>query len=208
MDQSTCGTCAKTKPVREFYLKRGKPGSECRSCVQVRSKGLRPAGETKFCTGCERDLSRESFYLRPAHYTGLSFYCKACYAAKTAEARKADPDYKQNRRDYYQANREKLSEYSRARYRRDPVRHKLSWWRSQGIDITEDGYYDLHSRQGGCCAICNKSEHENGKALAVDHDHDTGQVRGLLCDDCNIALGRFKDSPNALRRAIEYLEAN
>lgn len=66
----------------------------------------------------------------------------------------------------------------------------------------------MHAEQGGRCAICHLSEAENGKALALDHCHTTNRVRGLLCDLCNTGLGRFKDSPDALRRAITYLEAS
>lgn len=64
--------------------------------------------------------------------------------------------------------------------------------------------------QEGKCAICGS--HGRGfirgeKPLVVDHDHKTGKVRGLLCGDCNTALGRFGDDPEQLRRAIAYLVA-
>jgi len=65
----------------------------------------------------------------------------------------------------------------------------------------------MYAEQRGSCAICGKGEAENGKALAVDHDHESGVVRGLLCDHCNLALGRFQDSPEILRRALDYLGA-
>lgn len=56
----------------------------------------------------------------------------------------------------------------------------------------------------GGCMICGGSC-GTGKRLAVDHDHETGAVRGVLCAACNLGLGKFKDNPWLLRRAIEYL---
>ena len=67
------------------------------------------------------------------------------------------------------------------------------------------GYYaEMLEAQGGVCWICEKPP--RARQLAVDHDHDTGEIRGLLCTNCNLALGNFKDSPERLRKAIEYLE--
>ena len=61
--------------------------------------------------------------------------------------------------------------------------------------------------QQGCCKICNISEADaNGKRLHVDHNHVTGQVRGLLCTRCNTAIGKFKDDPKIIRNAIAYIE--
>lgn len=61
------------------------------------------------------------------------------------------------------------------------------------------------ARQGGRCAICERSPGILRVALRVDHDHATGRVRGLLCDSCNAALGLFGDETARLERAIEYL---
>lgn len=55
------------------------------------------------------------------------------------------------------------------------------------------------------CDICGTEESQNGKAMAVDHCHETGAVRGVLCWHCNTAIGKFNDSPELLARAIHYL---
>jgi hypothetical protein len=59
----------------------------------------------------------------------------------------------------------------------------------------------LRDLQGGVCAICRSAP-----AVHVDHDHETGKVRGMLCFSCNAAIGHFKDDPAVLRRAARYLE--
>lgn len=77
--------------------------------------------------------------------------------------------------------------------------------------ITLDDYNEAFERQGGCCAICNSPgislsmTGEGPKALAVDHDHHTDQVRDLLCDHCNRGLGYFEDNPALLEAAAGYI---
>ncbi|CAB4179406.1 Recombination endonuclease VII [uncultured Caudovirales phage] len=58
------------------------------------------------------------------------------------------------------------------------------------------------------CAICGVHEENVTKALAVDHDHATGLVRGYLCNNCNRGIGLLKDDPKVLQNAIDYLERN
>ncbi len=70
--------------------------------------------------------------------------------------------------------------------------------------ISREQYDVLFKKQDGKCAICHC--HQRYQRLAVDHDHKTQVVRGLLCMQCNRGLGRFFDSPVRLRRAAEYLE--
>lgn len=70
--------------------------------------------------------------------------------------------------------------------------------------MSPEEYSTLMAAQGGKCAIC-RSSCPRGR-LSVDHNHETGEIRGLLCRDCNRALGIFRDDPDRLRKAAEYLE--
>jgi len=77
--------------------------------------------------------------------------------------------------------------------------------RTYGITLKE--YEQLYVRQNGVCAICFHPEPvKNRLFLAVDHDHKTGRVRGLLCSKCNVAIGMFEDRVEVLRSAIRYLK--
>ena len=78
--------------------------------------------------------------------------------------------------------------------------------RAYGISIEE--YNKLFGLQKGCCAICGKSQNDFDYFLNIDHDHITGRVRGLLCRDCNQALGHLHDNVELLNKAIEYLNKN
>jgi hypothetical protein len=72
--------------------------------------------------------------------------------------------------------------------------------------ITLADYDQMLKRQKGVCAICKKPEtHSRQRRLSVDHNHETGEVRGLLCARCNRALGMFNDNPDLLRSAARYL---
>lgn len=72
-----------------------------------------------------------------------------------------------------------------------------------GISLKE--YNDMLLNQNGVCAICKNKNLPNSGKLAVDHDHENGKVRGLLCIQCNRGLGMFYDNIKYLSSAIEYL---
>ena len=74
--------------------------------------------------------------------------------------------------------------------------------RNYGITIEQ--YDALLVKQNGLCAICQNVS--GRKKLSVDHDHQTGKVRGLLCNPCNLSLGGFKDRSKLLAQAIIYLD--
>lgn len=67
-------------------------------------------------------------------------------------------------------------------------------------------YAKLLVQQNNACAICGVSATDMKRELSVDHNHETDKIRGLLCDNCNIGLGNFRDSTTLLSVAIEYLE--
>ncbi|WNL50923.1 recombination endonuclease VII [Synechococcus phage S-CREM2] len=84
---------------------------------------------------------------------------------------------------------------------RDKQRNRR-YLRDFGISLNE--YEAMLTEQKGLCLIC-KGEDTTGKRLAVDHCHETGKVRGLLCNHCNTGLGKFKDDPKLLEAAVLYL---
>lgn len=71
--------------------------------------------------------------------------------------------------------------------------------------ITVEQYDNKLEEQNGGCAICNR-KCKTGRSLSVDHNHDTKEFRGLLCINCNIAVGNLMDNPDLARKAAEYLE--
>lgn len=75
--------------------------------------------------------------------------------------------------------------------------------RAARYGITPTEFAARYKKQGGCCGICQQTP--GIKGLAVDHCHETGHVRGLLCGRCNTAIGLMRDDPDILRSAIEYL---
>ena len=105
-------------------------------------------------------------------------------------------------------NREKSRKQSKEQYDKNPQLWRDGWLRRK-YGITQTEYERLYSIQGGRCAIC-ATEQPEGRydVLVVDHCHKDGSVRGLLCDACNLGLGKFKDDTQALREAISYLERN
>lgn len=91
--------------------------------------------------------------------------------------------YRQNQKAYYRVNRKSILKN----------KYNLTW----------EEYEEMFEEQNGVCAICKGTE--EGRMLAVDHNHTTGEVRGLLCGSCNRALGLFKDDPKLLEIAKEYV---
>lgn len=139
-------------------------------------------------------------------------------------ARPKSPRHEKNQA-YYLANREEILRKQKAWREANPEhvrayrqRHKITHAdqladsklrHSKGIGLVE--YNALFEAQGGVCAICRRPEKRlanNGalrRHLAVDHDHDTARIRGLLCSTCNAGLGHFDEDPALLIAAAAYL---
>lgn len=105
---------------------------------------------------------------------------------------------KEARKDYYRRHREQHALV----YREKHIKRQF------GISLFE--YGQMLVAQGGKCAICGQenagTRNGEAKAFAVDHDHKTGKIRGLLCESCNQGIGKLKDDPALLRKAADYIE--
>ena len=139
----------------------------------------------KVCKKCEAEKPLSEYRSRGGKQAHLfKSYCNTCL-------------YKDHRQ-WVEANPERISNY----------REKDSWTlakRCSRYGISPEQLVDRYERQEKCCAIC-KTE-VSLEDSAIDHNHGTGEFRGVLCKQCNRALGMFKDSTVVLRSAVEYLEA-
>ena len=140
----------------------------------------------KRCGKCKEYLPLHSFSKTTQTKDKLYCYCRACVSETAKE--------------------------SHRRLKADPVRYEayLAKERSRHLKrkygINAETYDAMLASQGGGCAICGATECSSGAALAVDHCHRTGKVRGILCRDCNTTLGKFNDDRNRFLKAIEYLD--
>ena len=102
-------------------------------------------------------------------------------------------------------NPEKVLEYRKKYKLENP--DKLREWKLKHLyGITLEKYNQILYNQSGRCLICGVHHIELNKNLTVDHNHETGEVRGLLCMHCNLMLGYAKEDLKILKKAIEYLE--
>ena len=127
---------------------------------------------------------------------------------------------KQRSSDYYEANKEKVSEKAKLKFS-DPERRarRAEWQReyrrknreyvnardaAKTYGITMEQALDLKRRKN--CDICGALPEREGWSHAIDHCHASGEVRGVLCMQCNQGLGKFRDNPELLQAAIMYLD--
>lgn len=167
----------------------------CRAKLPHNTGGRRPAAglEPRDCVTCGQ---------RFQPYRDNSVTCsQACYR-KTPQWRAL-----QSERDRQPARRARKNELRRGSQRvRDYNRQK----QLERYGITVALHDEMLANQGGLCAICGSPPDPNGtratSRLHVDHDHLTGRVRQLLCNNCNRGVGCFADDPVRLRAAAEYIE--
>lgn len=103
-------------------------------------------------------------------------------------------------------DREKYLESQRGYYAKDKETYK---WRIRlgKHKMSKQGFFDLLEKQDNKCALCNKPFEGLWKNdLHIDHCHETGKVRGLLCRPCNVALGMFGDNEEGLAKALNYIK--
>ena len=181
----TCKICHTLKEITEFHGRR----VQCRDCV---NKALRT-----------RYAEDEAFRTYKLNHGSLwrgkvagARECRHCF--KTQEASQFYGPRRMCKSCFAAWGREKRALPGARRSNKSTALQKRF-----GIDLTE--YERMLREAGGVCEICKKVD-STGRMLAVDHDHSTASIRGLLCSMCNRALGQFRDSVDTLRAAITYLE--
>jgi hypothetical protein len=145
----------------------------------------------KFCVDCSRWLPIEKFKKLASQSAlnrnpdGYYWCCSECFKNKTW---------------IYPIGEEPTNRQARRRDKR--TRRVIQVETTYGL--SESGYMSLINSQNNLCAICGRKDET--RVLCVDHDHKTGAVRGLLCNNCNIGLGNLKDDVQILQSAIGYLQ--
>ncbi|MFD4503218.1 endonuclease VII domain-containing protein [Streptomyces sp. NPDC058457] len=180
--------------------------------------------DAKECRKCGQGLPLAAFARDRNRRDGLQVHCRECVAEYSAA------HYRRRREAMGKTVREKTdvpdghklcrtcgevkphSEWHRNATASDGLSTRCKACRSalgrqdhlrRQYGITEAERDELIASQGGVCCICLSASPAH-----VDHCHETGRVRGVLCFSCNAALGQFKDQPEAIRRAAAYVEGN
>lgn len=120
-----------------------------------------------------------------------------------------ETEKREKRRAYYQLQRlspefrRRAADATKRYFRRHPERRKRRDDLKYFYGLTKEDYNWLLAKQHGLCAICRHPP--TARLLAVDHDHSSLLIRGLLCLNCNAVLGQARDNPLVLARALQYL---
>lgn len=162
----------------------------------------------KMCTKCGLEKPLADFYRATGTRDGHRGDCKVCDLAAKKQRYLADPAKCIDRvKRWQQENAGRVNAYHRSRRAKPEVkRADRSAYLKRKYGITIERYDELLASQGGECAICGR-EPRPDISLHLDHDHESGQLRGILCFRCNNALGDFDDDVSLLRAAVRYVES-
>lgn len=182
-----CKKCNKEKELSEYRVepenRDGRVGT-CKACQYGHEPHKRPTVD-KTCTVCkELKLLIDYQLIKPKNST-IKFHssiCRKCQNTRRTEKRKLNP------------TKEKLRQKNK----------KLK----QDYKISLEQYNQMLENQDFKCKICKKPQEDLLISLAIDHCHTTNKIRGLLCTNCNLGIGMFKDNIISLGNAIEYLKSS
>lgn len=187
-----CSVCDEDLPLKDFNLRcASKDGYQhkCRNCqldYQHKRFNQTPRRIVKdgfqYCPTCRQELPFNLFGSNVSRSNFLNMYCKKCTNT-------------QNKQQYYKKNTEDI----RAKYIQ--LTYNLSW----------EDYVNMFANQDGKCAICNTdiflAANDRNKTAHIDHAHENGKIRGLLCGNCNVSLGGFNDDVKIMQNAIDYINS-
>ena len=184
-----CGCGRKTKIATRNYWANGtisgEPYKYIRGHTHVREAGPETPDGYKWCGKCKTTKPINEFFKNASESDGYQSHCKVCV--------------QENYYDYIKKNRDKEKLYS--------LRNRLK----KKFGMTHEQYQAILDSQDGKCAICGGYDIISPitnlrRVLAVDHNHATGKIRGLLCRNCNRGIGLLGDNIERLEVAIAYLK--
>lgn len=149
----------------------------------------------KKCSKCKKEKSESEFWKDSHKKSGLCSKCKDCMRI----TKKIYQNTPRGRRLHIEAS---------GRWQvKNPGRYKKKWHLKHTYNLSSEEHYQMWIDQKGRCAVCgNPIDYDN---LATDHNHITGQIRGLLCKKCNLGLGYFYTDEHGillLKKAIKYIK--
>lgn len=146
----------------------------------------------KYCPKCKKNKYVENFSARKNRKTPFSSWCKQCNAANLRRIHHQDPATRKSQMTLWRKN--------------NPELYLKQQLKQYNLSLCE--FIEIKVAQNDSCAICHTPENLLSTRLRVDHCHETGNIRGLLCDNCNKGLGHFKDNIQSLLNAAAYLQNN
>jgi hypothetical protein len=162
-----------------------------------------PYETVKVCSECEETKALADYPPDNRRKDKHGSKCRVC-------SRKIREAYYQRYPDKEAERRLKNTAAGNAWYQRNRATQltRIKWYRIQKLySLTFEQYMALLKDQGGRCSICRSDDPGRGNGyFLVDHDHETGHIRGLLCHTCNLGLGLFGDDPRRMREAAKYVE--
>jgi hypothetical protein len=200
MGLKQCSKCGDFKEqLDNFYLdkKTSRFRADCKDCCQKAAKEWRKKNPEKVKTRCKTYYENNKERLLELN----------------KQWKKENPEKaKANFRNYRRRNSKRLNIKAREDYKNNPEMAKKS--KGRGLksrhSITLEQFDQMRFDQDWCCKNCGVNESDlleiTGKGLAVDHNHKTGKIRGLLCILCNTLMGASRDNLYFLQNAINYLK--
>lgn len=150
----------------------------------------------KFCNRCKNFKEHEDFSKNNKSRDKLDYYCKKC-KNEYSKLYMKDPKNKHLKYEKIKRNRRNNPDLYKKIQRKYDLKKKFN--------ITLEQYNEILKKQNNCCDICKKSNLNEIKDLSVDHCHKTNKIRGLLCQNCNTALGLLKEDRQIFENGIKYI---
>jgi len=168
----------------------------------------------KRCPRCKLEMVIDSFPRNRSKKSGYGCWCKKC---ENESSKKYQSENKEKCKEawarYRIKHREKRLEYCREYRKNNPEKFKEydkignQKKRQKLYGISPEQFDTLLENQGDRCIVCSTNS-PGKKGWCVDHCHETGRIRGILCGKCNMGIGLFDDSTEILKKVISYLESN